>query len=84
MLAQVQICLVAFTNRCGSTYLTEIMHEAGFPVPPRVEVFNRDDMALVCREHDIRTITDYFLQIVEGWVHDGQVGFKIGARQLSG
>lgn len=82
LLGQLDIFLVVFTNRCGSTFLTEIMHQAGLPVPPRSEVFNSDSLIPVCEEHDIGSLTDYFVQVVSGWGKGGRVGFKIGARQL--
>jgi trehalose 2-sulfotransferase len=81
-LAQLEIFFVMFTNRCGSTYLTELMHQVGFGIPPKAEIFNSDLLIAACRQHGIESFTQYFLQAVLGWQAQGQVGFKIGAQQL--
>ena len=74
--------LVGFSNRSGSTLLTELMHQVGMPVPPRAEVFNGEEVTLVSERDGYATFTDFFLSLVNNWLSDGQAGFKIGARQL--
>ena len=81
-LNNLDIFFVVFTNRCGSTFLTQIMHQIGFGIPPKVEVFNSDLLIASCKEHDITSFTQYFLQLVAGWNKNQQVGFKIGPQQL--
>jgi len=81
-LGNLDIFFVLFTNRCGSTFLTEIMNQVGFGIPPRVEVFNSDLLIASCEEHSIPSFTQYFLRLVAGWNKNQQVGFKIGPQQL--
>ncbi|MDX1732832.1 MAG: Stf0 family sulfotransferase [Halioglobus sp.] len=81
-LGELDAFFVAFSNRSGSTLLTELLNQSGLGVPPRAEVFNSDSIIPVCAEHGIESFTDYFLQVTLGWVQRGRVGFKIGPRQL--
>ncbi|MBT4522022.1 MAG: hypothetical protein HOC23_18640 [Halieaceae bacterium] len=81
-LGRLDIFFVAFSNRSGSTFLTEIMHQVGFSIPPRAEIFNSDWVIPSCKKNDIPSFTRYFLRIISGWNKNQQVGFKIGARQL--
>ena len=81
-LRDLDIFFVLFTNRCGSTLLTEIMHQVCFGIPPRVEVFNSDLLIASSKQYDVQSFTQYFLQAVLGWQENQQVGFKIGAQQL--
>lgn len=81
-LGQLDLFFVAFSNRSGSTLLTELMHQVGLPIPSRAEVFNAEEVLLAAENGEVRSFTDYFLGRVEGWSGNGQVGFKIGARQL--
>ena len=81
-LASCKLFLVGFSNRSGSTLLTELMHQVGMPVPPRAEVFNGEEVTLVSQRDSYATFTDFFLSLVNNWLSDGQAGFKIGARQL--
>ena len=81
-LGNLDIFFVVFTNRCGSTFLTEIMHQVGFGTPPQAELFNHDMVIPTSIKHDISSFTNYFMRIVNGWNKDQQVGFKISARQL--
>lgn len=82
LLASLDIFFVAFSNRSGSTLLSEMLFQCEVAVPPKAEVFNSDSVIPVCVEHGIPTFTDYFLQVVGGWHKAGLVGFKIGPRQL--
>ena len=82
-LGQLDLFFVAFTNRSGSTFLTSLMNGAGFPVPPRAEVFNSDMVINTSRDHDIPSFTDYFLQLVRGWAAHNIVGFKAGGQQIA-
>lgn len=81
-LTNLDIFFVVFTNRCGSTFLTEMMHQVGFGIPPKAEVFNSDLLIPCCREFDLLSFTHYFMQLVRGWSKNNRVGFKIGAQQL--
>ena len=81
-LGEIDLFFVGFTDRSGSTLFTELLHQAGFPIPARAEVFNGDEVARISAEHNTPTFSDYFLQLVEGWAKHGAAGFKIGARQL--
>jgi len=81
-LSEIDLFFVGFTNRSGSTLFTELLYQAGFPIPARAEVFNGDEVARIVAEHHTPTFSDYFLQLVEGWAKHGAAGFKIGARQL--
>ncbi len=81
-LNNLKIFFVVFTNRCGSTFLTEIMHQVGFGIPPKAEVFNSDLLIPCCREFDLPSFTHYFMRLVRGWSKNNSVGFKIGAQQL--
>ncbi|MCR9106926.1 MAG: Stf0 sulfotransferase family protein [Gammaproteobacteria bacterium] len=81
-LQSLRLHVVAFSNRSGSTLLTSLLHQAGAGVPPRAEVFNSDSVIAVAQEHGIHSFTDYFLQVVLGWAHNGAAGFKMGPRQL--
>ncbi len=81
-LNNLDIFFVLFTNRCGSTFLTEIMHQIGLGVPPKTEVFNSDLLISCCRDSGILSFKDYFIRLVTGWSRQNQAGFKIGAQQL--
>lgn len=81
-LTNLDIFFVVFTNRCGSTLLTEIMHQAGFGIPAKAEVFNSDLLIPCCREFDLLSFTHYFMRLVRGWSKNNKVGFKISAQQL--
>ncbi len=79
---KLDIFFVVFANRCGSTFLTEIMHQVGFGIPPRAEIFNADWVIPSCKKNDIPSFTNYFMRIISGWNKNQQVGYKISARQL--
>jgi len=81
-LSVIDLFFVAFTNRCGSTLLTEVLYQASFKIPPRSEVFNSDSIKHTCAEYGIGSFTDYFMQLIEGWGEQDVLGFKIGPRQL--
>lgn len=81
-LGQIDLFLVAFSNRSGSTLLTEVLNQAGFGVPPKSEVFNSEVALHVCREYQSNSFSDYLFSTVEGWHREQLAGFKIGPRQL--
>jgi len=81
-LGQIDLFLLAFSNRSGSTLLSGILNQAGLPIPPRAEVFNSDSVIPVCIENSTPSFTDYFLAVTTGWAQGGRVGFKIGPRQM--
>lgn len=81
-LGEIDLFFVAFTNRCGSTLLTELLHQTGLPIPARAELLNGDEVALASANRNIPTFSDYFLQLIDDWARNDQAGFKIGARQL--
>lgn len=82
LLGGVDLFLVAFANRSGSTLLTEILHQAGLPVPPHTEVINSDTVLRICREYGMASFTDYFLRFAKGWHDGGRLGFKAGPHQM--
>lgn len=81
-LAALDVFFIAFTNRCGSTLLAELLNQSGLGIPPRSETFNGDLVVATCEAHSIKSFTDYFLRVVDGWSNQHRVGFKIGPRQL--
>lgn len=81
-LTNLDIFFVVFTNRCGSTFLTEMMHQVGLGIPPKAEVFNSDLVIPCCREFHLPSFTHYFMRLVRGWSKNNKVGFKVSAQQL--
>ena len=82
LLSGLDLYFVVFTNRSGSTYLTEIMHQMGAGVHPRAEYFNYDMVLPASRREGYETFCDYLLDAVEASHHNRKVGFKIAVQQL--
>ena len=82
LLGAKDLYFVVFTNRSGSTYLTEIMHLMGAGVHPRAELFNGHKVIAMAKKMDCPTFSDYLLAIVERDCQAGRVGFKISTQQL--
>jgi LPS sulfotransferase NodH len=81
-LANLEIVLVAFTNRSGSNLLCSLLNRAGLGIPEASEPLNRTTALPLIREHAIPSFTDYLLGYLQGWQRDGRVGIKIGPQQL--
>ncbi|MDO8862041.1 Stf0 family sulfotransferase [Haliea sp. E1-2-M8] len=81
-LNSLDLFFVVFTNRSGSTYLTELLHLAGAGIHPRAEQFNESSVLDKVRNESIHTFTDYVLSSVREQQENGRVGFKISAAQL--
>ena len=82
LLRGLDLYFVVFTNRSGSTYLTEIMHQMGAGVHPRAEFFNHDMVVTAAERDGYRTFTDYLLHVVRDNQRNSMIGFKISIHQL--
>jgi LPS sulfotransferase NodH len=82
LLQGLDLYFVVFTNRSGSTYLTEIMHQMGAGVHPRAEFFNYDMVVTACEREGFRTFTDYLLHVIRDNHRNALIGFKISIHQL--
>lgn len=82
LLGGLDLYFVVFTNRSGSTYLTEIMHQMGAGVHPRAEYFNYDMVVTASEREGYRTFTDYLLQVIRDNHRNAMIGFKISIHQL--
>lgn len=80
-LASTRCFCVLFSNRSGSTLLSDSLFRRGLPIPPQVEIMDVDLMA----EHisDYGTPLDYILGTLKGWASSGRVGLKVGIGQLA-
>lgn len=81
-LSGLNLFFVVFTNRSGSTYMTELLHLSGAGIHPGDEQFNEPSVLLKAKNESIPTFTDYLLNIVREQQENGRVGFKISAIQL--
>lgn len=76
---------VVFTNRSGSTYLTELLHLMGAGNQPHAEQFNEAPVLRRVKKAKIPTFTDYLLNVArqQRKVSQGnRIGYKIGPAQL--
>ena len=73
---------VLYSNRSGSTLLTEKLYQAGVATPPQTEVWEPREVARVVAGKSGVTYTDYYLSTVLGWGEAGHCGFKFSAEQL--
>ncbi len=82
-LAQLKLLLLVFSNRSGSTFLAELLGQAGLMNNPRAEPFNAQAVKKSRVELQIPTYTDYLLHLVRNYRTDqGTVGFKVSSSQL--
>ncbi|MEX0827408.1 MAG: Stf0 family sulfotransferase, partial [Haliea sp.] len=81
-LSRLNLFFVVFTNRSGSTYMTELLHLLGAGIHPRAEQFNESSVLRKAKNESIPTFTDYLVSIVREQQENGRVGFKISATQL--
>ena len=98
MLGELDLFFVVFTNRSGSTYLTELLHQMGAGIHPRAEIFNHSSVLQWVGKVESASLkarvrrwarlprelsfTDYFLDRVQTHEKAGRVGFKINIHQL--
>ncbi len=73
---------VLYSNRSGSTLLTEKLYQAGVATPPQTEVWEPREVARTVAGKPGVTFTDYYLSTVLGWGEGGHCGFKFSAEQL--
>lgn len=81
-LASTDLFFVVFSNRSGSTYLTELLHLMEAGIHPRAEQMNGASVRRRFEDAAVATFTDYFLAVLREQRKDGRVGLKISPAQL--
>lgn len=81
-LGSIEITLICFVNRSGSTLLTELMSNHGYPTIKFFEPFNYDEVVKISKESDITSFSEYLYNLVKENSFNNKLAMKIGTNQL--
>ena len=77
----IRFVFICFTNRCGSTYLGDLLSSTGF-FEPADESLNADNVLPLCRDRGIRSLREYFAHVVRRDARNDTYIVKVAAEQI--
>ncbi|NES69224.1 MAG: hypothetical protein F6K24_30335 [Okeania sp. SIO2D1] len=81
-LESIEITFICFINRSGSTLLTELMSNHGYPTMKFLEPFNYDHVIKRSKESNITSFSEYLYNLVKENSVNNKLALKIANNQL--